>query len=635
MKIELAHDSLAAKIYDKVSLDEKTLRKVEKFIKDRYAFFLSRDVLLTKDDLEYVNPYLGQVDISTEERQFVNKSQAAVKRRQRIIGLIVGAVFIAISGLAIYSLIQRGIAVDQAEIALANEKSANESKLEAEKQAQIAEGERQKAINEREEALRQTEIARTARQSAEEQRILALNRETEAKLARIVAEKATLRADSARQNAEDAQYAEAKQREEAIKARNEAEENEKEALKLLRLSVAQSMAARSLQLNDPHLKARIAQQAYNFNTSYEGDPYDGTIYEGLYDAAKKLKGNSFNQLKGHKSAVRSMVFDRKGGRLFTTGSDGKLLRWTWNNSIVEGKQNPVEVNRFIKRSLSISPDGSWMAAGRDRKPYLQLFNLDKPELAPLPIDDYASAVLDLVFSPNGTGFLILGADQSISRYNMKNSTVEKILDCDKPMQSVSLSPNGKEIAGISKEGEFFLWDDTGKRLNNPGNAEDYSRYRFYSVAYNKKGDRLALGTREGVVLIMNRSNDSKVAELPGHSARISDLIFSKQGDYLATASYDGTVQLWLSEGEKYEKRLPIILRDHDSWVMSLAFSPDGQNLITGGRDGQIKIWPTDPNNLASVMCTELDKNFTSQEWSLYVGDDIDIEKTCENLPLPE
>ncbi|MEL7341414.1 MAG: hypothetical protein AAGM67_13115, partial [Bacteroidota bacterium] len=111
--VELAHDSLAAKIYDKVSIEEKTLRRVEKFVADRYAFYQSRDVLLTKDDVDYINPYLSKLDLSREEHQFIRKSIAALTRRRRILIGLVSAIFLAISGLAIYSLIQRSDAIQQ------------------------------------------------------------------------------------------------------------------------------------------------------------------------------------------------------------------------------------------------------------------------------------------------------------------------------------------------------------------------------------------------------------------------------------------------------------------------------------------------------------------------------------------
>ncbi|MEL6676768.1 MAG: hypothetical protein AAFR61_31450, partial [Bacteroidota bacterium] len=137
MKIELAHDSLAAKIYDKVSLEEKNLRKVEKFIEDRYAFYLSRDGLLTREEFDYIKPYLDQVDISSEQQQFIRRSKAATTRRRRILVALVAGVFLTISSMAIYSIIQRNDAISKTQLALKNENEAQKNLREAQRKERL------------------------------------------------------------------------------------------------------------------------------------------------------------------------------------------------------------------------------------------------------------------------------------------------------------------------------------------------------------------------------------------------------------------------------------------------------------------------------------------------------------------
>jgi WD40 repeat protein len=101
---------------------------------------------------------------------------------------------------------------------------------------------------------------------------------------------------------------------------------------------------------------------------------------------------------------------------------------------------------------------------------------------------------------------------------------------------------------------------------------------------------------------------------------------------LATASFDGVVQLW--QTVNYNNQ-PIVLNDHDSWVWSIEFSPDGQTLITGCVDKQIKEWPTNADKMAEKICYKLNRNMSSEEWSRYVAEDIPYEKTCMTEPENE
>lgn len=89
MTIELYHDILARKVYEQASAGEKMRLKVERRIKERYAYYLEteRQALLNKHLLDYITPYLGQLDITEAQRAFVEESRNAVGRaamRRRI-----------------------------------------------------------------------------------------------------------------------------------------------------------------------------------------------------------------------------------------------------------------------------------------------------------------------------------------------------------------------------------------------------------------------------------------------------------------------------------------------------------------------------------------------------------------------
>ena len=68
-------------------------------------------------------------------------------------------------------------------------------------------------------------------------------------------------------------------------------------------------------------------------------------------------------------------------------------------------------------------------------------------------------------------------------------------------------------------------------------------------------------------------------------ARVTDLDFSPDSQYLATAGSHGIAQVWnLADGEE------VVSLEHGYYMNDIAFSPDGNFLVTAGQDGNILIW---------------------------------------------
>lgn len=95
MRIELSHDLLAKKIYDKVSAEDKMLTKIRNFIKDRFVYFKENSVLLSKEDLNYIGPYLKQLTLEPYELIFIDRSKNVIRLRRAVfIGIAISVIFV-------------------------------------------------------------------------------------------------------------------------------------------------------------------------------------------------------------------------------------------------------------------------------------------------------------------------------------------------------------------------------------------------------------------------------------------------------------------------------------------------------------------------------------------------------------
>ncbi len=500
---------------------------------------------------------------------------------------------------------------------------AVQAKERAIEQQKIAEMRRQEAEAQRLKAQQQTEIAIKARAEAVHQAQLAEAARLEAERQAGIANKATIEAIAAAKTAEQKQQ-------EALAAERLAQEQREMAYRLRMLSVAQSMSVKSLTVKDLDLKVLLAYQAFQFNTEYDGDEFDNYIYDGLYYAKKQKvelrNGVKFNAYRKHKDMIRMIEYSKNGQKFYTTGSDGMVLEW---NARTFETNTLVPENNHINYALRLSDDEKWLVVAGDA-PYILKINLKNGEF--FKITGHSGPVTDAVFLPGSDSFISLGIADSTLRLNTENSS-SLFKKFDVRLTALALSPDGSVLVGGNEMGDIMLWD-----MNNTDHEEKFSNITsrpVYALAFNPRGDILAVGNEDGEVTMCSYRNLSVQSYyvLRGQESRINSIGFSRDGKLIATASLDGTIQLWVLENNRMERMLPVAFKDHNEFVWSTAFSPSGNYLLAGTRDGTLKVWPTRPELLADDVCKYLVRNMTRQEWERYVGEDIPYVYTCDQVGI--
>jgi WD40 repeat protein len=77
--------------------------------------------------------------------------------------------------------------------------------------------------------------------------------------------------------------------------------------------------------------------------------------------------------------------------------------------------------------------------------------------------------------------------------------------------------------------------------------------------------------------------------LEGHGFWVNKVCYSRDGQFIASASSDRTIKIWNTSGVLMQT-----LVGHTNWITCVAFSPDGNLLVSGGRDNIIKLWQRNP-----------------------------------------
>ncbi len=566
------------------------------------------------------------------EQKIKELQQKRALRRARITALILATATVISIGFLLFAFAQQAEAEAQRDLAKLNELKAIENAKEAEKQTEIAK-------NQTDIALEEKRLADIARDQATEARLIAEDAKNEAVRQAGIAAQQRDRAEESEKTAlqREREANEARRAEEA--QRLEAERRRLEAEKLRMLAIAKSMAIKSVQLRSEQatLKGLLAQQAYEFNETYDGLPYEYDIYDGLYNAIKELGDPLVNSLDGHRKGVRAMTASTTGNVIYSADTEGKILRWTLSGEVRNA--DTIAYSRgtaHVVRAMAISHDNRTMIAGGEfaKSPegttFVEIYNLAQPGAAPTLLSGFKDAVWKVVADRSNSNRFFVLDNGGMSIRKVEGNQVTEVISAASRINTFDLSHDGKYLITGTNNGKVMLYDVN----KNFQASEIYSTkgVTINAIGFDVSSYKLALGDGSGLVRIFTLFSNQPVRRLVGHTSPINEIQFSANGEFLGSASRDRTVRLWITKDLNAQ---PIVLSDHPDWVWNIVFTPDNQQILAGTNENIIRAWPTDINTMANKICSKISRNMTPDEWERFVAEDIEYQNTCKGLPVGE
>ena len=114
---------------------------------------------------------------------------------------------------------------------------------------------------------------------------------------------------------------------------------------------------------------------------------------------------------------------------------------------------------------------------------------------------------------------------------------------------------------------------------------------IWSAAFAADGSR-AVTAADGKATVWSVEDGSMITEMRCHESTIYGIVFSPDGQMLATAAGDGSVRLWdAATGEQravFAPEWPASARDQN--IYGVAFSADGARLAAACGDGVVRLW---------------------------------------------
>ena len=342
----------------------------------------------------------------------------------------------------------------------------------------------------------------------------------------------------------------------------------------------------------------------------------------LWDPAT---GRPAATLHGHDGVASSVVFSPDGHLLASAGNDGMVRLW---DPATGRPAATLHGHDGVASSVVFSPDGHLLAsAGNDGTVRLWDPATGRPAAT---LHGHAGRVASVVFSPDGHLLASAGGDGTVRLWDPATGRPAATLHGhDGVASSVVFSPDGQLLASAGRRDGAAVgpghrparrhppWP---RRLGQqrgvlPGRAAAGQRRRrrdgavvgpgrgqstvndqpaatqhghgsaVRSVVFSPEGQLLASVGDDGTVRLWDPAT-GPAATLHGHDDEVRTVVFSPDGHLLASASFDGTVRLW----DPATGRPAATLHGHDDWVRTVVFSPEGQLLASAGADGTVRLW---------------------------------------------
>jgi WD40 repeat protein/energy-coupling factor transporter ATP-binding protein EcfA2 len=525
-----------------------------------------------------------------EEEQNKIRLQARKVKRSRLITRILGLAVLIVTAFLLY---------------------ANSQKLFSERETLLAEKQRKQAIREKAVAdsfaivvMKHNIVSDSTENAAIKDAAAAREQKVVADFQKSFAEKKTA---------------------EALHQKNIAVEQKDGTQRLRMLSIGKSMSLKSLQLNgQKDLQALLAYQAYLFNKRNNGPDNDADIYAGLYNVALQNGSINYKSFKGHNGDIRSIAFIPGKNEFFTSGNDGKVLKWSLENN--DKTLQVIYSGNDIIEVLAVSPDASWLACGSSNSS-IRMIPL-KGNSREYSMEGHKGGIKSLIFSYDGKYLYSAALDGKVLKWDIAARTSINAGTGSIEISSIDISSKGKYLAGISPDGNVVVWDPE----HNADNFRiETGGKNIKVIRFNPENNLLALGDANGTVELWDLELHKKISEVKAHRGQVNDIQFNAVLKQMATSGNDKELKIFNIKDPADLTEPPVSLADNEGFVLVMQFSPDGQMIISGESEGENNLTsrPSHADYLIRDICKLASRNMTSEEWSAYVGKDIPLEKTCE------
>jgi WD40 repeat protein len=274
-----------------------------------------------------------------------------------------------------------------------------------------------------------------------------------------------------------------------------------------------------------------------------------------------------------------------------------LVRWNPDKKIE---------NHDRESRLAMNPLNSDFATYTKHKSVIHIYSRDGVTINKISFYDKTSyEIKSIAFSPDGKSLLVSpsGSTEMILFDYLTGFEIRRISN---PLEHIVFSPQGNQVAGTDGQYHVFVVDiNTGQRIRE---LELYRQMPLFKrsdlamvVKFSPDGESLFVIGTHGYFARLNLKT-GQVEFLGNQNADFVSADISPDGKYIITGSNDGLVICWDVETKTILYKLPVGPSTNAlNYVPAIRFSPDGTQFATATREGTVQIWWTKYGSQAAKL----------------------------------
>lgn len=374
----------------------------------------------------------------------------------------------------------------------------------------------------------------------------------------------------------------------------------------------------------------------------------------LWDAEK---GEWIADMEDHEGPVYSMAFLDDENKFITGSADQRAIVWDKSGNKLDVLTGHTGEITGIVRAPGGSECITW---SRDGTAIIR----SKNGLSIGHLKAHDGPILEALYSPDGTYILTRGTDNKVCLWSKNGELIRNDFLHNNYIYDAQFSYDEKKVITASTDGKVKIWDvpgGKGTELSGTG--------LITAISVHPSRPLVVMGTRDGNVLIfdlnsgisreievarnyivellfnpvkedwlaarcfnqqmfyIHLSGDSVSKPMRSDKAGISRMVFSPDGKYLLSASFDGIALLWDAHGDN-----SMTMVGDGSPVISAGFSPMGNQTFIITESGEVITSPLPENIYAELL--ENPPSMSADDMEIYSIDgnlaDISIPRGQEN-----
>ncbi|MBV7338849.1 hypothetical protein KFU94_63645 [Chloroflexi bacterium TSY] len=290
-------------------------------------------------------------------------------------------------------------------------------------------------------------------------------------------------------------------------------------------------------------------------------------------------------------SVHRVVFSPDNQFVITSSYDGMVHIW----QAVDGQSYAIwQADRTACHAVAVSPVGQMVVTGTNSQ-LVKVWDISAVAETGQgrllhTLRAHPDVLFDLVFSPDSRLLASASEDATICLWDLASGELLSILtEQTGTVYSIAFGTtrhgDQQMLASASQDGTIRLWTSSGKEPFEHRLLTEHTA-SVTAVDFSPDGDYLVYGSNDHTVYLWDIRNGTRRQMMRGHTDSVNCTAFSPDGKSIASSSADATIRLWdVASGQCYQT-----MSGHTDLIGGVAFSPDGSMLASASTDNTVRLW---------------------------------------------